>query len=198
MPFIDEFDLRYHHRVIRPKPKTQAVMFCLMDVSGSMDEQRKDIAKRFFMLLYHFLHCTYEHIQVVFIRHHTVAEEIDEEAFFASRDSGGTLVSSALELMDKVIVARYPRSDWNIYAAQASDGDNWPLDSGRCRALLVDRVLPAVQYYAYVQIVAGAEQQLWNEYDAVRADYPHFVMRKIRARADIYPVFRQLMQKQPA
>ena len=169
-----------------------------MDVSGSMDEQRKDIAKRFFMLLYHFLHSTYEHIQVVFIRHHTVAEEVDEKAFFASRDSGGTLVSSALELMDKVIVARYPRSDWNIYAAQASDGDNWPLDSGRCRALLVERVLPAVQYYAYVQIVAGTEQQLWNEYDAVRADYPHFVMRKIHDRGDIYPVFRQLMQKQSA
>ena len=198
VPFIDEFDLRYHHRVLQPQPRTQAVMFCLMDVSGSMDEQRKDIAKRFFMLLYHFLYCTYEHIQVVFIRHHTLAEEVDEEAFFASRETGGTQVSSALELMDKTIRSRYPQAAWNIYAAQASDGDNWPLDSGRCRALLVDRLLPAVQYYAYVQIVAAEEQQLWNEYDTVRAEHPQFVMRKIRERADIYPVFRQLMQKQPA
>ncbi|MCC6707624.1 MAG: YeaH/YhbH family protein, partial [Gammaproteobacteria bacterium] len=129
VPFLDEFDLRYRNRVTRPKPCTQAVMFCLMDVSGSMDEQRKDIAKRFFMLLYHFLHNTYEHIQVVFIRHHTAAQEVDEQEFFQSRDTGGTLVSTALDLMDRIIAARYPREDWNIYAAQASDGDNWPMDS---------------------------------------------------------------------
>ncbi len=195
VPFIDEFDLRYRNRVMRPKPCTQAVMFCLMDVSGSMDEQRKDIAKRFFMLLYHFLHSTYEHIQVVFIRHHTAAQEVDEQEFFQSRDTGGTLVSSALDLMDRTIAARYPREDWNIYAAQASDGDNWPMDSARCRDLLVKRVLPAVQYYAYVQIVATQEQQLWAEYDSVRAEHPHFVMQKIAERGDIYPVFRRLMQK---
>ena len=195
VPFLDEFDLRYRNRVTRPKPCTQAVMFCLMDVSGSMDEQRKDIAKRFFMLLYHFLHNTYEHIQVVFIRHHTAAQEVDEQEFFQSRDTGGTLVSSALDLMDRIIAARYPRADWNIYAAQASDGDNWPMDSARCRELLVERVLPAVQYYAYVQIVAAQEQQLWAEYASVRAAHPHFVMHKIAERSDIYPVFRQLMRK---
>ena len=195
VPFLDEFDLRYRNRVTRPKPCTQAVMFCLMDVSGSMDEQRKDIAKRFFMLLYHFLHSTYEHIQVVFIRHHTTAQEVDEQEFFQSRDTGGTLVSTALDLMDRIIVARYPREDWNIYAAQASDGDNWPMDSARCRDLLVNRVLPAVQYYAYVQIVATQEQQLWAEYDSVRAEHPHFVMQKIAERSDIYPVFRRLMHK---
>lgn len=198
VPFLDEFDLRYRNRVTRPKPCTQAVMFCLMDVSGSMDEQRKDIAKRFFMLLYHFLHNTYEHIQVVFIRHHTAAQEVDEQAFFQSRDTGGTLVSTALDLMDRIIAARYPREDWNIYAAQASDGDNWPMDSARCRQLLVERVLPAVQYYAYVQIVATQEQQLWAEYDSVRAAHPHFVMQKIAERSDIYPVFRHLMRKTPA
>ena len=195
VPFLDEFDLRYRNRVTRPKPCTQAVMFCLMDVSGSMDEQRKDIAKRFFMLLYHFLHNTYEHIQVVFIRHHTAAQEVDEQEFFQSRDTGGTLVSTALDLMDRIIAARYPRADWNIYAAQASDGDNWPMDSARCRELLVERVLPAVQYYAYVQIVAAQEQQLWAEYESVRAAHPHFVMHKIAERSDIYPVFRQLMRK---
>ncbi|MGE0861810.1 MAG: YeaH/YhbH family protein [Gammaproteobacteria bacterium] len=195
VPFIDEFDLRYRNRVTRPKPCTQAVMFCLMDVSGSMDEQRKDIAKRFFMLLYHFLHCTYEHIQVVFIRHHTTAQEVDEQEFFQSRDTGGTLVSSALDLMDRIIASRYPREDWNIYAAQASDGDNWPMDSARCRELLTAKVLPAVQYYAYVQIVAAQEQQLWAEYESLRAAHPHFVMQKIAERSEIYPVFRQLMRK---
>ena len=104
-------------------------MFCLMDVSGSMDEERKDIAKRFFILLYLFLTRNYERIEVVFIRHHTIAKEVDEDEFFHSRESGGTVVSSALKLMQEIIRERYPLTEWNIYAAQASDGDNWDDDS---------------------------------------------------------------------
>ncbi|HRE31689.1 MAG TPA: DUF444 family protein, partial [Candidatus Berkiella sp.] len=121
-PFIDPFDLKYNHRVMRPESSTQAVMFCLMDVSGSMDEVKKDVAKRFFILLYLFLSRTYENVEVVFIRHHTSAKEVNEEEFFYSRETGGTVVSSALELMRDIMVARYPTNDWNIYAAQASDG----------------------------------------------------------------------------
>jgi len=197
VPFIDQIDLRFHNRVSRPRPRSQAVMFCLMDVSGSMDEKRKDMAKRFFMLLYYFLHTAYDHIQVVFIRHHTQASEVDEETFFSARDSGGTMVSSALELMDEIIRDRYPSDDWNVYTAQASDGDNWPLDGARCRELLATRVLPAVRYYAYVQIEAETEQQLWREYDSLRVANPHFVMQKIRNRNEIYPVFRKLLRKDP-
>lgn len=99
MPFIDSFDMRYNYRVRVPQPSTQAVMFCLMDVSGSMDEEKKNIAKRFFALLYIFLTRNYERIDVVFIRHHTDAEEVDEELFFHSQETGGTIVSSALKLM---------------------------------------------------------------------------------------------------
>ncbi|MBL8260572.1 MAG: YeaH/YhbH family protein, partial [Candidatus Competibacteraceae bacterium] len=125
VPFIDTFDLRYVNRVLQPQPTTQAVMFCLMDVSGSMDRARKDLAKRFFTLLYLFLKRNYERIEVVFIRHHTIAKEVDEQEFFYSRETGGTVVSSALTLMSDIVRARYPLSSWNIYAAQASDGDNW-------------------------------------------------------------------------
>jgi uncharacterized sporulation protein YeaH/YhbH (DUF444 family) len=163
VPFIDEFDLRYHNRGQRPKPKTQAVMFCLMDVSGSMSEQRKDIAKRFFILLHYFLTRTYEHIQVVFIRHHMSAAEVDENTFFNSPETGGTIVSSALKLMMKIIDARFPATDWNIYAAQASDGDNWLHDSNQCGFLLTEQILPKTQYYAYVQIESEQKQQLWQE-----------------------------------
>ncbi len=116
-------------------------MFCLMDVSGSMDEEKKNIAKRFFTLLYLFLTRTYEHIDVVFIRHHTVAEEVDEENFFHSRETGGTVVSSALKLMRKVIEQRYANGLWNIYGAQASDGDNWLEDSVLCYDLLSEQIL---------------------------------------------------------
>ncbi|MGI9331833.1 MAG: YeaH/YhbH family protein, partial [Gammaproteobacteria bacterium] len=102
IPFIDTFDLRFNNRIQQPKPTTQAVMFCLMDVSGSMDEQRKELAKRFFILLYLFLTRSYERIDVVFIRHHVFAKEVEEEEFFYARETGGTVVSSALKLMSEI------------------------------------------------------------------------------------------------
>ncbi len=197
IPFIDPFDLRYSNRVKVPKPASQAVMFCIMDVSGSMDESKKDTAKRFFILLYLFLTRAYEKIDVVFIRHHTSAVEVDEEEFFHSRESGGTVVSSALNLLTKIMHERYPSSDWNSYVAQASDGDNWDSDSVTCRELLVNTIMPAVQYYAYVEITDGPPQNLWEEYTQIPEAYPHFAMQKIESPADIYPVFRELFKKQP-
>lgn len=196
IPFIDPFDLRYSNRIKVPKPSTQAVMFCLLDVSGSMDEQKKDIAKRFFILLYLFLTKAYEKIDVVFIRHHTAAAEVDEDDFFHSRESGGTIVSSALNLLTTIIKERYPGSDWNVYVAQASDGDNWDNDSTICRQLLINNIMPLVQYYAYVEITEGEPQNLWEQYTQVLSHHPHFAMQKIKTPADIYPVFRELFKKQ--
>ena len=96
IPYLDPIDLRYRNRVKTPVPTSKAVMFCLMDVSGSMDEGRKELSKRFFILLYLFLTRHYEKIDIVFIRHHTQAQEVDEENFFHARETGGTVVSSAL------------------------------------------------------------------------------------------------------
>jgi uncharacterized sporulation protein YeaH/YhbH (DUF444 family) len=195
IPFIDTFDLRYNNRIKQPRPTTQAVMFCLMDVSGSMDQERKDIAKRFFILLYLFLTRNYERIEVVFIRHHTTAKEVDEDEFFHSRESGGTVVSSALKLMHDIIRERYPLTEWNLYAAQASDGDNWDDDSSTCRDLLTSKILPCLQYFAYVEITPDAHQTLWQEYQRVADAYGNFAMRQIDAPSDIYPVFRELFRK---
>jgi len=197
IPFIDPFDLRYSNRIKVPKPASQAVMFCIMDVSGSMDEARKDMAKRFFILLYLFLTRAYEKIEVVFIRHHTSATEVDEQDFFHSRESGGTVVSSALHLLKDIIAERYPSNDWNAYVAQASDGDNWDSDSLTCRDLLVNAIMPLVQYYAYIEITDGPPQNLWEEYAQIPAIHPNFAMQKIESPADIYPVFRELFKKQP-
>jgi len=196
IPFIDPFDLRYSNRIRVPKPSSQAVMFCIMDVSGSMDEAKKDIAKRFFILLYLFLQRAYEKIEVVFIRHHTMADEVDENDFFHSRESGGTVVSSALHLLTKIMRERYTSNDWNIYVAQASDGDNWDNDSVACRQLLINTIMPAVQYYAYVEITEDKPQNLWEEYTQVLDHHPHFAMQLIKSQADIYPVFRDLFKKQ--
>jgi uncharacterized sporulation protein YeaH/YhbH (DUF444 family) len=196
IPFIDPFDLRYSNRVKIPKPTSQAVMFCLLDVSGSMDQAKKDMAKRFFILLYLFLTRAYEKIDVVFIRHHTQASEVDENDFFNSRESGGTVVSSALNLLNKIMQERYASADWNVYVAQASDGDNWDNDSVTCRELLNDVIMPAVQYFAYIEITDGEPQNLWEEYTQVMEQHPHFAMQKIQTPADIYPVFRELFKKQ--
>lgn len=198
IPFLDDYDLRYNNMLQQPLPTSSAVMFCLMDVSGSMTQDIKNLAKRFFILLHLFLTRNYSKIDLVFIRHHTVASEVDEEEFFYSRETGGTVVSSALQLMDKIIRDRYPPSDWNIYAAQASDGENWTDDSPQCRKLLEDNILPLMQYYAYVEINSGDDQALWHAYAGVPEKFSrYFSMSKVTDAADIYPVFHDLFGKKP-
>ena len=197
IPYLDPIDLRFRNRVRVAVPTTKAVMFCLMDVSGSMDEARKELSKRFFILLYLFLTRHYDKIELVFIRHHTQAQEVDEENFFHARETGGTVVSSALVLMDEIIKARFSPLEWNIYGAQASDGDNWHHDSGRCRELLTEALLPACRYFAYVQ-VAEEEQNLWEEYSRLTDTQPGFAMRKVTQASQIYPVFRELFKKEGA
>ncbi|EGQ9851814.1 YeaH/YhbH family protein [Vibrio cholerae] len=198
VPFIDTFDLRFKNYEKRPIPSSQAVMFCLMDVSGSMDQATKDIAKRFYVLLYLFLTRTYENVEVIFIRHHTQAKEVNEHDFFYSQETGGTIVSSALKLMHEIIEARYPLGEWNIYGAQASDGDNWADDSPRCKELLSNKLLPYCQYYAYIEITRRSHQTLWHEYEKLQASFDNFAMKNIRSVEDIFPVFRELFQKENA
>ena len=195
VPFIDEFDLRYNNRIPQPRPIAQAVMLCIMDVSGSMDENRKELAKRFFILLHLFLTRHYERIEIVFIRHHTTAAVVDEEGFFHSRESGGTLVSSALELALATIKERFPAELWNVYVAQASDGDNWDSDSPRCHELLVNELLPRVQYYTYVEIDAAQPQSLWEQYELARGASRNLALGRILGRADVYPVLRELFAR---
>ena len=197
IPFLDDIDLRYRNQVKVPTPTSKAVMFCLMDVSGSMTQDVKDIAKRFYLLLYLFLEKNYEHIEIVFIRHHTSAKEVDEQEFFYSRETGGTIVSSALKLMHQIVTERYNQGDWNIYAAQASDGDNWDDDSPLCSKILTEELLPLVQYFSYIEITPNQHQALWEAYQTVRSSYKkQFAMAQIRGPEDIFPVFRELFAKE--
>jgi len=206
IPYIDPVDVRYRRLESTPKPIAKAVMFCLMDVSGSMNEHMKDLAKRFYSLLYLFLNRRYEHVDVVFVRHTHEAQEVDEQTFFYSRETGGTVVSTALFKMQEIVAARYPVSEWNIYAAQASDGDNTSSDNAVVLAQLRDVILPMCQYYAYVEVGMDDEDDhpgagepstnLWLAYRRVPADQP-FAMRKVRHRRDIYPVFRELFSRRP-
>jgi uncharacterized protein len=204
IPYIDPIDVRYRRYERVPKPNTEAVMFCLMDVSGSMTEAMKDLAKRFFMLLHVFLVRRYRHVDVVFIRHTSTAEEVDEETFFYSRETGGTVVSTALDKMIEIARARYPTDRWNIYGAQASDGDNYGADSSRCVSLLGGEVLSLCQYYAYVEVGDGMggglsglsrDSDLWRAYSEVAPAHQHFAMRRVGDPAQIFSVFHELFAK---
>jgi uncharacterized protein len=206
VPYIDPIDVRYRRFEPVPKPIAKAVMFCLMDVSGSMDEHMKDLAKRFFTLLYLFLTRRYEHVDVVFIRHTHEAAEVDEQTFFYARETGGTIVSTALTEMLRIVKARYPADGWNIYAAQASDGDNTLSDNAVTAALLREGVLPQCQYYAYLEVGSEDDESplasrssrpssLWRAIETVLSPDVPLAMRKVRHRREIYPVFRDLFAK---
>ena len=202
IPFIDPIDIRYRRFETIPKPVAQAVMFCLMDVSGSMSEHMKDLAKRFYMLLYVFLKRRYRHVEIVFIRHTDRAEEVDEQTFFYGPASGGTLVSSALQAMHEIVRSRFRPSDWNIYAAQASDGDNSISDSDAVARILTESILPVSQFFAYLEVgEAGGYSfrmpysSLWTLYERLRSGGARLSMRKVRDRSEIFPVFHDLFQR---
>ncbi|MGI9409627.1 MAG: YeaH/YhbH family protein [Hyphomicrobiaceae bacterium] len=196
--YIDPIDLRYNRTEHRPRPKTQAVMFCLMDVSASMTEELKELAKRFFMLLHLFLSRHYAEVDIVFIRHTTSAQEVDEDTFFRATETGGTVISSALDEMLRVVKDRYPVDDWNIYAAQASDGHNFDDDMDRCMGMLRSEILPLCQYYAYIEVyseeqIAPFLSVVWSGYDEITGEqHPNFAMRRVSSAGEIYPVFREL------
>ena len=196
IPFVDDMDLQYNHWTKVPVPTTKAVMFCLMDVSGSMDQSMKELAKRFYLLLYLFLLRSYEQVDIVYIRHHTTAKEVDHDEFFHSRETGGTVVSSAMRLMQEIVQERYDSSQWNIYACQASDGDNWNDDNVLVDDILRQHILPVVQYYAYVEInKRGSKSDLHETYEKIQQLYDNFATAMIGDLADIYPVFRKLFEK---
>jgi hypothetical protein len=202
IPFIDPIDIRYRRFETMPKPVAQAVMFCLMDVSGSMSEHMKDLAKRFYMLLYVFLTRRYRHVEIVFIRHTDRAEEVDEDTFFHGPASGGTLVSSALQAMHEIVKSRFRTEDWNIYAAQASDGDNASSDSDVVSRLLTERILPVSQFFAYLEVgdTDGStyempDSSLWTLYQRLRSEGAPLSMRKVSDRSQIFPVFHDLFHR---
>jgi len=173
------------------------VMFCLMDVSASMTEHMKDLAKRFYMLLFVFLNKRYKKVEIVFIRHTDEAKEVDEQTFFHGTESGGTRVSSVLHEMVKVAKARYSPEQWNIYVAQSSDGDNDPRDNAEATGVLTGEILPMSQYFAYLEVNepghGSSASSLWRAYE--KLNEPNLSQRSVTTREEIYPVFRELFSR---
>jgi uncharacterized sporulation protein YeaH/YhbH (DUF444 family) len=205
VPFIDPVDLRYNNWTSMPIPAIQAVMFCVMDVSGSMDEDKKQLAKTFFLLLYLFLQRNYERIDIRFIRYHSHATEVDEHDFYYGIETGGTVTSTALELTHKIISDEYPSSLWNIYIAHASDGDNFSYDNPAVEDVIEDKLLPRSQYYAYVQVDPDGEfdaanvdadpDNLLNVMSNIRTRHSNVGVGLVAHDEDIYPVFLKLFER---
>ena len=194
VPFIDDSDLRFAHVDRHTQPRSQAVMICVMDVSGSMGETEKDLSKRFFLLLYLFLQRQYQNVQIIFIKHHSVAQECTEKEFFAAREGGGTLVSPALILAGEIMAARFPANDWNVYLAQASDGDNYFADNAVVEET-ASRLLRQIRAFYYLEVNRDDESHLLQVYQELAEFFPQLVCTRAQQREDVYPLFRELFAK---
>jgi uncharacterized protein len=193
-----ENDLRYKFITETPKENSNAVIFFMMDVSGSMGTQKKFIARSFFFLLYQFLRYKYDKIEVVFIAHTTEAKEVTEEEFFSRGQSGGTFVSSAPELAVEIMNKRYHPSSWNIYAFHGSDGDNWSEDNEKALDF-TQRLKDKSQMYGFIEIkpTGGQEWISWSGGNTMMNVYTPLIDNKfktmlLQSKDDIWPAFVKL------
>lgn len=207
VPFLDPIDLKYNHWSKVSIPTTQAVIFRVMDVSGSMSEHMKEMAKTFFILLQLFLEKHYTRIEIVNIKYHSLAKVTDEKDFFYGVETGGTVTSKALQLVHDQIREKYPTSLWNAYVAHASDGDNFGYDNPGVQDLLTSAILPLVQYYAYVQINSEMSSawkghihdadNLWDLYETLAGKHRNLNCALVEEAKDVYPVFVKLFERKP-
>lgn len=201
IPFLDPIDLRYNAWDVTDIPSIQAVMVCLMDVSGSMDQQKKTMSKIFFLLLYLFLTRSYERVVLRFVTYHTEGKEVSEEDFWYSRDTGGTVTSSGLKIVQSIL-EEYPSENWNAYVAHASDGDNFSFDNAACKSILENDILPRVQYYAYIQVGEQSSYNdvlgLWALLHPLSKEHAKVSAVKVEHESDVYPVFMKLFKKRGA
>ena len=193
-PFHDD-DLKYKHYKTKPKENSSAVVFFVMDVSGSMSPQKKYLARSFYFLVYQFLRYKYDNIEIVFISHTTEAKEVSEDEFFSRVPSGGTLISPALEMMSSIIEKRYHTSMWNIYGFHCSDGDNWSSDNAKCLTE-TKKLIDTCQVYSFCEITPDDEifgsdfSETFNNYKPLASK--KFKLLKIKSSSDIWTSFKKI------
>jgi uncharacterized sporulation protein YeaH/YhbH (DUF444 family) len=198
--YIDQVDVRYKRHTMMPVPNSQAVVFCLMDVSGSMGQGEKETAKRFFLLLYLFLQRKYTKVDIVFVRHTTDASECTEHEFFYGQESGGTMVSTGVKCVNEIVQDRYPIDAWNIYCVQASDGDNFDHDNAALRKEL-ESLLPKCQYYVYNEVLqtntynSNRKTNVFDVMEALKDEYHNLSIVNIGSVEDVVPTFREIFSK---
>lgn len=192
-----ESDLRYKHITKTEKNISNAAIFFIMDVSGSMSTEKKYLARSFFFLLYHFIRSKYEKTDIVFIAHDTMPYEVDEDKFFNRGTGGGTMVSPTLEYVSDAINKRYDPSAWNIYAFHCSDGDNWSSDNEKTLELTL-KLADICQLYGYCEITpSDSIPWLRNEYSlgSLYENKHSIKSAYIQSKQDVWPAFKEFFGK---
>jgi sporulation protein YhbH len=188
---IKNDDLRFKTWEPTIRYESNAVVIAMMDVSGSMGEFEKYIARSFYFWMVRFLRTKYTNVKIVFISHHTEAKEVTEEEFFTHGESGGTQVSSAYELALRIIAERFPADDWNIYPFHFSDGDNLPWDNERC-VELVRNLMELCNIFGYGEIREGhyrSPSTLMSAYSKIQDR--KFIAVTISDKTEVYPALRK-------
>ena len=202
--FIDD-DLRFRRISTRIRPVSNAVCIFLMDVSGSMGWQQKYLCRAFFWLLNEFVKTKYQYVETVYITHHSTASEVDEDLFFHTTESGGTICSSAYQLALDVIKDRYPVEAWNIYGFHMSDGDNWQ-DDNRLAVALAEALCQTCNLFGYGQVSGWMDNAfsedsvdwhtMFKVLDPLRKKYRNLSLVRIRTEEDVYPQFRKMLERE--
>ena len=194
-PFMED-DLRYRRLKLTHKKDFNAVVLCIMDVSGSMDQTKKYMARSFYFLLYQFLRLKYSNVEVVFIAHTTTAKEVGEVEFFHKGESGGTYISSGYEKALEIIEQRYNPKNWNIYAFHCSDGDNWTEDNKKAVELAL-KLCEVCNLFGYGEIVPGyyfAGSTVKSEF-IKNISKSNFVIVTMSRKDDIVTGLKRLLEK---
>jgi uncharacterized protein len=200
-PYFEELDLRYTKKDHVLQKSADAVFIMIMDVSGSMDEDKKRMARKFFSLQYAFIHSRYPQTDLVFIAHTELAEELTEEEFFTTRKSGGTMVSPAYALAHKIVKERYDANETNLYLSQASDGDNWDSDNGACITELEESgFINKLRHMSYAQVgqsFAGGYSSvtLWTVIESMKNTTKKISMVKIDDDSEVFEAFQKIYKK---
>ena len=191
-PFWEE-DLRYHRIRTEIRPESNAVVICIMDTSGSMDQTKKYLARSFYFLLYQFIRLKYFNVAIVFIAHTTEAKEVSEAEFFHKGESGGTYISSGYEKALQIIAERFPTTSWNIYAFHCSDGDNWEEDNSKTVAL-AGELCQVCNLFGYGEIMTG-DSTIRRIYET-ELQAGNFAMVEINSREEIWPALQKMLDRE--
>lgn len=188
-------DYRFRIRKSCPQPESSAVVFHMMDVSGSMGKEQKEIVRIKAFWIDTWLRSQYTNLEVVYIVHDAVAKIVDQHTFFHLRESGGTKISSAYELCLKQIAERYRPEDWNIYPFHYSDGDNWSArDTELCVSMLRDEILPRVNQFCYGQVKsAHGSGQFKKDLDSALDHVEELITSNVADRGDIPDSIRHFL-----
>ena len=187
-------DKRYRSWKEFPKPEAIACVVYMMDVSGSMTDEQKEIVRIESFWIDTWIKAHYQGVERVYIIHDAAAQEVDEHTFYHTRESGGTKISTAYDLATKIIETRYPPQDWNVYAFHFSDGDNWGDDIPHCLELLTEKLLPLLNLFGYGQVESpyGSGEFLEHISELVE-DHDHLVVSRIPDREGILASIKQFL-----